>query len=69
MERMSQKSIRENGGALAGIVIILAILIIAGYFLYQNVRKQTDLIQNHQAKTAAEAGINLDANASGSLSN
>ncbi|MEI8130374.1 MAG: hypothetical protein WCG55_02620 [bacterium] len=65
----SARKTKENGGALAGIVIILAILIVAGYFLYQNVRKQTDLIQNHQAKTAAEAGLNLDANAAGSLTN
>ena len=68
MER-NARTTNENGGALAGIVIILAILIVAGYFLYQNVRKQTDLIQNHQAKTAADAGLNLDANVSGSLSN
>ena len=68
MERRTRTT-KEYGGALAGIVIILAILIVAGYFLYQNVRKQTDLIQTHQAKTAAEAGLNLDANVSGSLSN
>ena len=69
MKRTSQNAAREHGGALAGVVIVLASLAVAGYFLYQNVRKQTDLIQSHQAKSADDAGLNLDANVSGSLTN